>query len=145
MEAKKVELAYIAGILDGEGSIYTDPHWSKQGLTRYNIVVDVRMTDKSALEFIQALFGGRIHCAKRAKQNWKSELQWKVSGERACEVLLAIKPYLLTKRAQAELALKLLEIHQRYKRYTPMERFLQEANALAIKRLNKKGLDKALM
>jgi len=97
------------------------------------------MTDKSALEFIQAVFGGKINPLNRANKNWKPELMWKVSGERAQDVIKAIKPYLLTKRAQAELALKLLEVHQRYQRYSPVERFLQEANALAIKQLNKKG------
>ena len=137
---KRTDLAYIAGIIDGEGSIYTDRHPSKKGLARYNIVVSVGMTDKSALEFIQVFFGGKIRCQNRAiHKNWKPELIWKVSGEKAQIVLKAIKPYLLTKRAQAEVALRLLEVHPRYKRYSAMERFLQEADALAIKVLNKKG------
>ena len=140
-EMKRTDLAYIAGIVDGEGSIYPDFHLSKKGVTRCNIAVSVNMTDKSALELVKALFGGKIRCQPRAKhKDWKPEFIWKVSGEKAQIILKAIKPYLLTKRAQAEVALRLLEIHQRYKRYSPMERFLQEADAKALKVLNKRGL-----
>ena len=65
----------------------------------------------------------------------------KRTGEKAGILLQAIIPYLLVKKAQAEVALRLLGVHPRYKRYTAMERFLQEADAKAIKVLNKKGLD----
>ena len=137
---KKTDIAYIAGIIDGEGSIYTKPQLPrKESLISYDIVLEIRMADKEALELIQAVLGGKINCRKPLKKNWKPTFQWKVSGRTAQEILKLIKPYLLVKRSRAELALKILGLHPRYKRYSPMERFLQKADVLAMKQLNKRG------
>ena len=135
---KKTDLAYIAGIIDGEGSIIAQRSTSKKGqLKRYNIIVVVNMTDTSAIELIRALFGGRFYKYLPRRSERKAITRWQVSGQEAEVILRAIKPYLLVKRAKAEVALRLLNIHPRGKRYTPMERFLQEADARAIKELSK--------
>lgn len=134
---KKTDLAYIAGIVDGEGCIQA---WSgtskKEGLKRYNINVIIDMSEKSALELAQALWGGRIYNYP-PREGCKAISRWQVSGQKAEVMIRAIKPYLLVKRAQAEIALRLLNIHPRGKHYTPMERFLQEIDARALKELKK--------
>ena len=132
---KRTDLAYIAGIIDGEGCISV---WSvaskKDGAKRHNIGVILDMSEKPAIELAQALFGGRIyHYPPRGHS--KPISRWQVSGEKAEIMLRAIKPYLLVKRAQAEVALRLLSIHPRGRHYTPMERFLQEIDAKALKEL----------
>jgi len=134
---KRTDLAYIAGIIDGEGCIRAQIWESKNKLARYNTIVTVEMVDKTPLQFIQNLFGGRInkHTSKISER--KLRWRWQVTGKEAEQLLVAVKPYLLTKKAQAEIGLRVLRDHPRYQRYTPMERFLQEADAKAIKELNK--------
>lgn len=133
---KRVDLAYIAGIIDGEGCICPVSRTSHLG-RRYNIELTVEMTDRTAIDFIQAIVGGNIYHKLPEDENHKESWRWIAKGEKAKAILKVIKPFLLVKRGHAELALRLLTIHERYQRYTPMERFLQEADALAIKKLNR--------
>ena len=134
----KTDLAYIAGLVDGEGSIYTSYQPSRvQELPRYNVGIAIQMADKEPLAFLQSLFGGRIILRKKMSENRKPLYYWRLTNFQAQPLLEAIKPYLLVKRAQAEIALRMLNAHKKWRHYSPIERFLQEADALAIKELNK--------
>jgi hypothetical protein len=134
---KETDLAYIAGIIDGEGCITSKLHCSKNGLKRYDIHVGVDMAKIEPLQFIQAVFGGEIHPRRPSKRGKKEHWVLRYTGGKAAEVIEALLPYLLLKRPQAELALRVLKAHPiKYHHYTPIERFLQEADALAIRVLN---------
>jgi len=130
---KRTDLAYIAGIIDGEGSIYSG---HRKG--RYQIWLSIQMTDRVALEFVQSLFGGKI-LLMRQKGNRRDIYRWRLTGYQIHPILTSLSPYLLTKLPQAKIALRILESHTPWKHYTPMEQFLQEADALAIRTLNKRG------
>ena len=136
METKRTDLAYIAGLIDGEGCITVKQHRSKAGLTRFDISVEVAMVANQPVQLIQALFGGNIY---HRPPNNRGKLDYSkimLSGEKAATMLKLILPYLLVKKPQAELALRVVNAHPKYQRYTLVERFLQEADALAIKTLN---------
>lgn len=137
IKVKKSDLAYIAGIIDGDGYIGVTLHRSKQSLTHFDITVEIEMRDKQPIQLAQALFGGNIYHRPPRKRVSQEHWHWRLTGEQAIAMLKAIRLYLLVKRPQAELALRVMNVHPKYKHYTPMERFLQEADALALRKLNR--------
>jgi len=102
-------LAYIAGIVDGEGNIFSR---SRPG-RRLQVVVDVTNTDKSLIDWLTG-FGGRFHrniCRNSTNHFGKKEVyRWIVSRRRDVTLLLkAILPYLIIKREDANKTLKELD------------------------------------
>ena len=102
---KKTDLAYIAGIIDGEGCIRIEKH-SKQN-RYYTLEVSVKMTWRWMPEFLHYSFGGVFRKLKLPEGNptHKEQWGWKVRGTMAVEFLKSIMPYLKLKKAEAELAL----------------------------------------
>lgn len=137
VSVREIELAYIAGIVDGEGYICCVRHVTrKSNLVRYDVVIGIKMTTDIPLTLVQSIFGGNI-TNYQPKGNRKVIYKWEILNHNAQDVLLALKPYVLLKRGQLEVALRMLENHPHYEHYTAMERFMHEADALAIKELNK--------
>lgn len=97
-------LEYLAGILDGEGSISIGKaRWRKNGREyRYcQVQLYVRMQNREPLDLFAQRFGGTV------KQNPHTYvLSW--SNRKAGDVLRALLPYLRVKKPQAVLALEFL-------------------------------------
>ena len=133
---KKTDLAYIAGLIDGEGCIHATT--VKYAGRASAIQVTITTTYKPVLEFVQSIFGGKIYNNQtRDKPFWKPIYRWTIYGEKAIPVLQSVKPFLIIKRGQAEIALRILASRRFHSRYTPMEKFLREADALAMRELNR--------
>jgi len=148
------DLAYIAGLFDGEGSIYIGKSYygpdvgsSHQRRKRtsgvsYRVICAVGMTDQPIIQWLQETTGlGRIDykqtpSTKKSKPAW----YWKTNDGESTVFLLVIKDYLRVKQPQAELGLELLRIktlsRKGYK-HTP-ERQLEIVREFA--RLNHRGL-----
>ena len=86
-----------------------------------------------------------IHFKAERKGNRKPLYHWQLTNYKALPLLLAIKPYLIIKRMKADIAIRMLQGHSKWRRFTPMEKFLQEADAKAIKVLNKRGIQKSTL
>jgi hypothetical protein len=99
------ELAYLAGFIDGEGSIcvfgYHNRRHSALRLTAYN-------TNREVLEWIAFNFGGRVRPVKRRTPKNRPQFVWEISARPAATILLAIRPYLQVKAQQAELFLEVV-------------------------------------
>ncbi len=114
MEEK--ELAYIAGFVDGEGCIsifrQTVPRVSRT--VGYRPSVSISNTDKSVLEYIQRLFGGRIYqrAGKHLKSHWKPQYTWNLVATDSVPFLEAILPFLQVKQEQAKLLIKFQQYRQ---------------------------------
>lgn len=110
--SSELERAYVAGIIDGEGSI------NYSGETLYKIYVTVTNTDSALIEYLHELFGGSICTAIQSKsllncrpsRMRKPVFQWKVYCNGAEKVLNDVLPFLKVKQKQAQAALKLREI-----------------------------------
>lgn len=91
------DLAYIAGIIDGEGTIMlAKGKWWH---------VKVGMTDRGIIEWL-ASFGGTFTETIRLAENRKDVYTWVVARNRDVVILLeALLPYLRVKRKLAEQAL----------------------------------------
>ena len=94
------DLAYIAGIVDGEGCIIVATHSSGSNTIR----VVVAMADPEPLQLCYNVFGGWAY--KRKNTNGRTLYSWYVQSKTALNVLRAIEPYIRGKREQVELALQ---------------------------------------
>lgn len=99
---KNEELAYLAGIIDGEGWITIDR-------CNNEIRVGVAMVDTSAVELLQQTFGGKLRLCSVVKSTHRRTTEWEVSVRKAKDVLTQVLPYLRIKRRQAEVALEFQE------------------------------------
>lgn len=100
-------LAYAAGLIDGEGCIHLDT----TGRT-YKARVSVGMT-QPALELLkemQSEWGGTLYQLRAATDRWAAAWTWHMTGPTAERFLLAVRPYLRLKRAQADLAIEVQEL-----------------------------------
>ena len=100
-----VDRAYLAGLIDGEGSIYVGAFGPERKRSCYPAVA-IGMTDKAIIEWVAGHFAVKVsYVCKRKNPKWLDQYFVRLSGKRAqilCRVLL---PYLKVKRRQAELVL----------------------------------------
>lgn len=115
--ATATEKAYIAGILDGEGSICitrTTTRGEKiprgrPGMLyeKHTLIVNIVNTHHPLLEKIHALYGGHIH-TQRAIAGRKQCYAWYVRGHQAKRFLTDMQQFVLVKAEQVQLALRYL-------------------------------------
>lgn len=119
----KTDLAYLAGILDGEGCIHISKYKGdeRHKTLRYTLNVQISMVDKSPLMLAQFAFGGYLRLRIRENTKWKPIWEWGLKSNKAVECLKDLLPYLRTKKAEAELGIK----------------FCQEANFKEVGRIGK--------
>lgn len=108
------QLAYLAGIVDGEGSIYIGNFSSnpKTGTLHYQTNMEVTNTDENLINWLKETFGGRINkytFKQLPKNSRRPVFRWIVSGELIAYLCNLIQPYLVIKRAQCEIMLKMRE------------------------------------
>lgn len=106
MDNRDTILAYLAGIIDGEGCIYINT--KKATATRrpgHTVVLTIVQKERGWLEMLQERtgFDGTMYTYNRASP----VTAWRLTGKDAIEMLEAVLPYLTLKKNQAEGALEL--------------------------------------
>lgn len=100
------QLAYLAGVFDGEGSICV---WmDTKAYDSMAVTVSVGMNDREAIDLFQGAFGGSIVYVKRSNPRHKNSWRWAVKCRKAKVALEALLPHLLIKKRPALLALELI-------------------------------------
>lgn len=148
---KENELAYTAGIVDGEGCIRLRPNgcWEiktgddKGQINRYwTVDLAVGNTVEMICRWLQYHFGGAVH-PRPAKGRRKAYWLWRLYGYNAVAFLEQILPYLIIKKPQAELAIVAGKRKSQRRgenwRISEGEKVIQEAEAILMHSLNKKG------
>jgi hypothetical protein len=93
-----IEIPYIAGFVDGEGSIgFGRSGKQKRLVPRISIV----NTNREILEDIQSEYGGDIQPLTQRKPGWKQGWSWRLSNNKAVLFVELIEPYLRLKYNQA--------------------------------------------
>jgi hypothetical protein len=138
-------IVYTAGLFDGEGSIIVrllrKP--GKDIARFHNLSLSITSTDRPVIDWLQANFGGRVgahHGNERQRDAWK----WQLLSRHAEAFLQAVRPYLIIKRPQADLALELREtmgLPGGAPSITPQLFAERERIRQAIKALNRRGRD----
>lgn len=97
------QLAYAAGIIDGEGCIHVNKRKpntiNRQKNMLYIPKLTVRMTHEPTVKFLQTLFGGSVYC--QYPPNNKPIWTWDIQGKHVENALIALSPFMITKKEEA--------------------------------------------
>lgn len=106
-----VDLAWLAGFMDGEGTIRISQGKSSKGLRKPNWQerMEVVNTHLETILEIQKVFGGHFWVCTAKKKKWKTAYRLKWTQAETRGLLQSLIPYLRTKRRQAELVLAFIE------------------------------------
>lgn len=105
---KDIEKAWLAGIVDGEGSIFImkQKRKDRERDTNYILRMSVQSTDPFMAVECSKLVGGPVISEQFDKRpNNSNTLKWELSGRTACKVLEEILPFMRVKHSQAQLAI----------------------------------------
>lgn len=107
MNATDVDLAYAAGIVDGEGYVGVKkckPRKDRKS-PNYHARLQVKMVDREAVEFLAHLADSPVSIEKRQSKNQRSLFVLRLSDRKAERFLRAILPYLKVKVSVVETVL----------------------------------------
>lgn len=102
----EADIAYLAGIIDGEGSILI-VKGSLKGRVTWNSSISIANSSLDLLEWIQSVFGGALRHTRTPMGKKFYILEW--TNDRGREIALAIKPYIKLKYVQCSLFLEYLD------------------------------------
>jgi hypothetical protein len=139
----KEQLAYLSGIIDGEGTIYVSKRLHR-GLDDYWPRIQIVNTNKPMMEYIHKTFGGLLYEKNRSKHSkkWRTQYEWVTNRTLMDIILPLVIPYLICKKPQAELMIQFRNTFQKNTKY----RVSQETLNLRIgffhqmQSLNKRGI-----
>ena len=111
----EADIAYIAGLFDGEGCItYKQymrkrPH-NKKAYPTWSIRMEMAMTDESVLRWVHEILGVGTVGEKRYKTSytvgWKKQWRWRCQLRDAYYVCLLLQPYAHVKLEQINKIIK---------------------------------------
>lgn len=148
----QTDLAYIAGLIDGEGTvgIYRKNPKKPTHSWAFRERVAISNSNLKALEYVNQFFPGTM--AKNTRYSEKHSPMWRLEYHvlRAVPILEAVLPYMIIKREQAELVLQYRKtivlvdrtiVGQAWHPRLPEEEFKRrEWYYYELKRLNKTGV-----
>ena len=106
--ATQLELAYMAGLFDGEGYIAITNHVRRNRPSKdYKLFCRVAMCNPYIPKFFELHFGGRVFTYK--KENRRRVWSWQIANDPAMEFLQTVLPYLRLKKNEAELGIEFRE------------------------------------
>jgi len=141
-QAEETVAAYAAGILDGEGSIGIGHNIRNPTKPVYWIVIDVSMSEKGlvVLQWLRKNFGGSISNQRQQTERWSLTCSWRIFGDPALKLLRRVRPYLLLKSEQADIAIRLQEIRSEHPgHWEPWMRIEAASMKEKIHILNRRG------
>ncbi len=146
-EVKATELAWLAGMIDGEGSVTIFKHQEKGGQIKLCPTIIITNTHEetiaTCLNILDRL-GTSFHVFERKPKNpkkHKKSIQISTRNMRYIKIVLqAVLPYLVTKKAQAQMTLRYVTKNLE-RRETGKNRYDEEDFALQskVQGMNKHG------
>lgn len=102
-------LAYLAGIVDGEGYIGIKRSAAVKGSVspRFYERIQVRMINEDAIRLLRDTLGGNYYRETMAQRGMRQLYCWQASDAQAATILRALLPYLRVKKANAIAVLEL--------------------------------------
>ena len=141
----KKELAYLAGIVDGEGTISVTS--DKASGCLFATYLSIANTSCKLLETIKKWVGaGCIQPKKGAKVYYKTCYVYTLRGDTLRKLLPELVPFLVVKKEQAKLLIKLMSLtgkHLKFYKQLHPEMFSRcQEIAVLLHSLNKKATKK---
>lgn len=113
MDERIALVIWAAGFFDGEGSVsiqrLSGPSLGARSGMRYTLRLNVPQIVIAPLERLQQLWGGSIRLDK-SRSKGRPLYVWSLTTGAARRMLIEVTPFLLVKRAQAELGLEFLAL-----------------------------------
>ncbi len=145
-----VSVEYLAGFVDGEGSLSLSRIPRGQSYHEYCVRVTIANTDRAILREIQEDWGGTIHSMGHRRSRWKPGFVLVWTNAAAARLLFRVRRYLKVKSQHADALLEFTEHLQNCKRrrdelgrlltLSEGETEIREAFFRRLKRLNLKGV-----
>lgn len=138
----KTLLAYVAGIIDGEGNIGLYKLRKSSAKCGYSYIMCVRVvnTQPWLIRFLQLQFEGYVQNVKPMASSRKPLWRWEIRAKKAESFLKLVLPYLQLKRQQAEIAIQFQSRQYQGKKSTDEEKAVMEAQHLLMCNLNQRGV-----
>lgn len=111
MKATEIDIAYAAGIFDGEGCLYISPASKRQ---THRLSVQVTNTHTGLLEWFKGRWGGAIYeLVGNRRHGWAICWTWAINRlDEQADFLKAVQPHLKVKGDQAAIAIRFLEVRK---------------------------------
>lgn len=129
------QAAYLAGFIDGEGSIMLVKRNSRGGC---HLRVAISNTHEGVLRWVSEVTGiGKTYRLSPSTERHKAGFAWRAHGDGAQTLLRQIRPYLIIKSAQADAG---IDAHERLKNASDKaDHVWQEEAARHMKHMNARG------
>ena len=102
----ETDKAYLAGLVDGEGSIIIRHNHGNGNIQGLSLVVQVAMANTLVLEWAKSLYGGQVYTYRdKRNDSWKPITHWHISARQALSLLGDIYPYMRVKANEACVAI----------------------------------------
>ena len=136
----RYDLAYTAGIIDGDGYIAITKYPDKKCKVGYHyaLKVVVGMGNPTVPMWLHLNFGGSLNTYKGSRKQYKDRHIWQITTKQASEFLEMILPYLKEKSGQAKIAIEFQQSKTRsYSKYSHKPIALIEAEATLSQEVSK--------
>ena len=138
------EISYLAGIIDGEGSIYIQSR-KRSNYIDYFPRFQIVNTDKKLMDWIHSKFGGHLCQKNRVKHNpnWRLQYEWFTTRPVMDQLLKLIIPFLICKKEHAEVMLEFRKTFLEKHNHKVSDEVLAFRNECLhkLKILNKRGIN----
>lgn len=116
------DLAYAAGIIDGEGAISITRRLNRR---TYRSILSVSMCEIDAVEFLYRTFGGSImrdNILHKDRPEHRPQSKWSISANEAAWCCERIAPFLRVKKRQALNLIELQDLNRKIREETTEQR-----------------------
>ena len=117
------DVAYLAGLIDGEGSIYYKRTKQKRntrpGKPVHNVTVirlEIAMTDKDTVKWCHDTFKCGSFGERKVKEGMKRQWRWRVAHRDCLGICIAVWPHIKNKLHKIE------QVIDHYERYDGVDR-----------------------
>lgn len=133
----KVEKSYLAGIIDGEGTVTLTKHHKNETPSPS---VSVANNNLKLLRWIKVRTGGTIVSKKKRKEHHRDSYAWTIKQNKAIRLLEEIKDFLIIKWPQADLIIKKYKsVTHRAGKYSPQLLRKKMRLVAKIRKLNQRN------
>jgi hypothetical protein len=116
---READAAWLAALIDGEGTICFQERENRETANHIGIRLSIVNTNTELLARVQEIigYGGTDTPSPRLRSDGsegRPVYSWQVTNAKAASVIAAVRPYLIAKRTQADLALACHALNQRH-------------------------------
>lgn len=116
-----MELSYIAGVFDSEGCVrinrrvrYGKPGEARKACEMYILYTQITNLDPRLVYPLKEMFGGSVQIGTHKNPRQRNTFIWMASSRDALSFLKAIRPWLVSKADQADIAIDFQSAKRRH-------------------------------